>query len=72
MSQPALCDDAVVDNWIEWQHQVVAAVRAEFSGVLQDIDGDDIGWDAWRPLFDQGLTPAAAVDAAFLRAGDAS
>lgn len=27
----------------------------------------DIDWDAWRPLYEEGRSPQAAVDRAFLR-----
>jgi hypothetical protein len=55
------------ESWSDWQRGVVAVIRADFSDVLEDIREDDVDWDAWRPLFDQGRSPRSAVDCAFLR-----
>jgi hypothetical protein len=55
-------------SWLDWRQNVVAIIRTDFHDVLDDVGEDDVDWDAWRPLFDQGRTPEAAVDSAFLRA----
>lgn len=57
----------VEDSWRDWRRGVVAVIRRDFDGVLDEIEEDDIDWDAWRPLYDEGRTPQAAVDHAFLR-----
>lgn len=67
MAQPAYSNDGFFDAWTRWRRQVVLEIRAVFPEVLQDIGDADIDWDAWRPLFEQGLTPVAAVDVAFVR-----
>ncbi|MFL6576412.1 MAG: hypothetical protein ACJ8MR_07335 [Povalibacter sp.] len=67
MAQPAYSNDGFFDPWATWRHQVVVVIRAEFPEILQDVGHDDIDWDAWRPLFDQGLSPTQAVDDAFVR-----
>jgi hypothetical protein len=46
---------------------VVALIRLDFHDVLQDVGEDDIDWEAWRPLYEAGRSPKAAVDSAFLR-----
>jgi hypothetical protein len=56
-----------VDPWVHWRQGVVAAIRAAFRGVLDDIEEGDIDWEAWRSLYDEGRPPQAAVDRAFLR-----
>jgi hypothetical protein len=58
---------ALADPWVEWQHEIVALIRQDFHGVLENVGQDDIDWEAWRPLFERGCTPKEAVDLAFLR-----
>jgi len=55
------------EPWLDWRRQVVALIRLNFREVLQDVSEDDIDWDAWRPLYEAGRSPKAAVDSAFLR-----
>ncbi len=55
------------DAWNLWRQQVVSVIRADFPEVLQDVVDDDIDWEAWRPLYDDGYAPQAAVDQAFER-----
>lgn len=54
-------------SWVQWRAGVVAVIRFDFRDVLQDVKDADIDWDAWRPLYEEGRTPQAAVDRAFLR-----
>jgi len=56
------------ESWIEWRREVVALIRRDFRDELSDIGEDDVDWDAWRPLYEQGRSPRSAVDYAFLRA----
>ena len=51
--------------WETWQYQVLEIIRSEYSGVLQDVNWDDVDWNAWRPLFDVGYSPCDAVLSAF-------
>jgi hypothetical protein len=53
-------------TWTEWQQTVLQLIRRDFSEVLQEVGEQDVDWDAWRPLYDQGLTPRQAVAEAFL------
>jgi hypothetical protein len=55
------------ESWQQWRAGVVSVIRDDFRDVLNDVGDTDIDWDAWRPLFDEGRTPQAAVDRAFLR-----
>jgi hypothetical protein len=55
------------DPWAVWRQGVVATIRFDFPEVLQDVSENDIDWEAWRPLYDQGYSPQAAVDQAFVR-----
>jgi hypothetical protein len=52
---------------MQWRLAVVAVLRADFMGVLQKIDLDDVDWDAWRNFYNEGRTPRAAVDRALER-----
>lgn len=54
-------------GWVQWQLAVVAVLRADFLGILQKIDLDDVDWDAWRIFYNEGRTPRAAVDRALER-----
>lgn len=54
-------------SWFQWRASVVAIIQYDFSQVLADITDKDIDWDAWRPLYDEGRSPQAAVDSAFVR-----
>ena len=53
-------------TWTEWQQTVLHLIRRDFSEVLQEVGEQDVDWDAWRPLYDQGLSPRQAVAEAFL------
>jgi hypothetical protein len=57
---------ANTQSWHEWQHAVVHLIRRDFSEVLTEVGEQDVDWDAWRPLYEQGLSPAEAVADAFL------
>ncbi|MBL8272121.1 hypothetical protein [Steroidobacter sp.] len=57
----------MLQSWLHWRAGVVAVIRFDFRDVLQDVKDADIDWDAWRPLYEEGRTPQAAVDRAFLR-----
>lgn len=53
-------------TWCKWQQAVVTLIREDFSEVLTQVEEDDVDWDAWRPLYEQGLSPRAAVADAFV------
>lgn len=58
---------SLADPWTDWQQHVVALIRDQFHDVLDEVGADDIDWEAWRPLYEQGCSPEIAVDKAFLR-----
>lgn len=55
------------DPWNEWQHGVLTELRGDFREIIAEIHLQDIDWDAWRPFFEEGRSPRAAVDRALLR-----
>lgn len=55
------------ETWVQWRAGVVTVIRCDFHEVLREVSDADIDWDAWRPLYDEGRSPQAAVDRAFLR-----
>lgn len=57
----------VEPEWLVWKQGVVVAIREFLGGTLSEVSEEDVDWDAWRPLFDSGLSPAGAVDRAYLR-----
>lgn len=59
-------NNADTQTWCEWQQAVVKLIREDFSGVLTEVKEEDVDWDAWRPLYEQGLSPRDAVADAFL------
>jgi hypothetical protein len=57
----------LADPWDDWRKQVVAVIREDFHELLDDISDADVDWDSWRPLYEAGRSPKAAVDSAFVR-----
>lgn len=53
-------------SWSEWQQSVVQLISHDFSDVLRQVSEADVDWEAWRPLYEQGLSPREAVVDAFL------
>ncbi|NLG76013.1 MAG: hypothetical protein GX535_07230 [Xanthomonadaceae bacterium] len=53
------------ERWQEWQHEVLSVINSDFHYVLDIVEWNDIDWDAWRPLFEQGCSPKDAVRSAF-------
>jgi hypothetical protein len=65
-TRSACCDSHATDlSWTEWQRCVLDTIQTDFRGVLDRIGWDDIDWDAWRPLFEQGASAREAVRSAF-------
>lgn len=59
-------NSADTQSWVDWQQAVVTLIRQDFSEVLTQVGEEDVDWDAWRPLYEQGMTPREAVADAFL------
>lgn len=59
-------NNADTQTWHEWQQAVVKLIREDLSEVLTEVGEEDVDWDAWRPLYVQGLSPRDAVADAFL------
>lgn len=57
----------MLQSWVQWRAGVVAVIRHEFREVLDEVNETDIDWEAWRPLYEEGRSPRAAVDRAYLR-----
>jgi hypothetical protein len=54
-------------TWPQWQHAVLALLRADFAEVLQCIGMDEVDWDSWRGFYVEGRTPKSAIDRALER-----
>ena len=52
-------------TWMQWREQIIEVIRARYGTLLADIDQDDVDWEAWRPLYEQGYTAYTAVSDAF-------
>jgi hypothetical protein len=55
-----------MDAWHDWQAGVVDVLRGLLAEVMPDVRREDVDWEAWRPFFEEGRSPRAAVDRAFL------
>lgn len=51
-------------TWMQWKYAIVELIRSDYRELLPQLQLDDIDWDAWLPLFEQGCSPAAAVSRA--------
>lgn len=57
------------DAWRSWQRGVITTVCREYRNLFPYLQQNDIDWDAWRPLFEQGYEPVAAVAEALSGSG---
>ena len=57
----------MLQSWQQWRAGVVDEIRCNFRDVLDDVKEADVDWDAWRPFYDEGRSPRAAVDRAYVR-----
>ncbi len=53
-----------IDSWQHWQANIVIIIRTEYSDLFPYIRQDEIDWDAWKPLYEQGYSPRIAVEQA--------
>jgi hypothetical protein len=54
-------------SWCAWQQEILAVLMQEWHEVLGDVRLSDIDWSAWRPFYEEGRSPRAAVARAFER-----
>ena len=54
-------------TWTQWQEAVLTRLRTEYSELLEPIGLEDVDWESWRPFYDDGRTPQAAIDRALER-----
>lgn len=54
-------------TWNNWQEEVVEVIRAEYEDLFATVGKDDIDWNEWKRLYEEGHTPYAAVNSAFER-----
>ncbi len=47
-------------NWPVWKIEIVKALRAHYE-LFADLRQEDIDWEAWKPLYEFGYEPMAAV-----------
>jgi hypothetical protein len=50
-----------MQNWSQWQTEVLAVLRGNFEELLQEISLDDVDWPSWHKFFVEGRSPQAAV-----------
>ena len=56
-----------MQNWTEWQIEIVTALREDLDQFTHYISMDDVDWAAFRPFFLEGRTARSAVDRALER-----
>lgn len=56
-----------MENWAQWQQEVVEILRRELRELLGEVSLDDVDWPQWRSFYLQGRTPRAAIDRALER-----
>ena len=56
-----------MQNWTQWQREVLTFLQADFEEVLHHLSLDDVDWVTWRKFFDEGRSPRSAVDRAVER-----
>jgi len=54
-------------SWERWQTELVALLRSDLCGELQNTTLDDVDWSSWEVFYLQGRTPRAAIDRALER-----
>lgn len=54
-------DDGMGGPWSEWRASVIAVIRTEYHELFPSLQQDEIDWDAWKPLYEEGYTPQIAV-----------
>lgn len=51
-------------EWVQWQLDIIGIIRREYCDLFPYIHQNEIDWDAWRPLYEQGCSPRIAVEQA--------
>lgn len=52
-------------TWMQWKEEIIRVIRREYCELFPHVQHDDIDWEAWKPLYEQGCTPLMAVSTAF-------
>jgi hypothetical protein len=50
-----------------WHQEIIALLRQDFGGELQDITLEEVDWHSWWDYFAQGRSPRAAIERALER-----
>jgi len=56
-----------VQNWEEWQKELVALLAEDLHGASTHLVADETDWSFWRALFLHGRSPRSALDHALGR-----
>lgn len=55
--------------WSQWQRAVVTQIRESYPDLFPCLQQEEIDWQAWQPLFEQGCDARAAVEQALAGTG---
>ncbi len=51
----------IISSWPVWKVEIVTARRHVHHELFADLQQEDIDWEAWKPLYEFGYEPDAAI-----------
>ena len=48
-------------KWKQWKDGVLYLMRTKYRMAFGDIKSSDMDWEAWKEMYDDGLTPDDAI-----------
>jgi hypothetical protein len=48
-------------SWSVWKIEIIKVLRRVPYELFADLGQEDVDWEAWKPLYDLGCDPIAAV-----------
>jgi len=51
-------------SWPHWRSEILCIIQREYGELFPELRQDDVDWDAWHPLYANGLSAESAVQQA--------